>query len=150
MANINDGAIGYASRHIDFYPPTTPGSSGTKSSYAAAVKKFTGVMEEISVIRSQRKTNYHDESMAPSGSYGTDDFTTGSGTVQLPFDPAKVGNATLSIVAGDAFNCKFDQTIGAEQFWITEASLVENQGTYKTQRISFQKLINISDVPATV
>lgn len=147
---MNDGAIGYASRHLDFYPPTTPGSSGTKTSYAGAAKKFTGVMENILVTRPAFTQTFKDEGNNPSGSWGVGDFVEGSGTVQLPFDPAKTGNLVPSLVPFDAFNCKFDTTIGAEQFYILSATQPESQGAYKVQNITFRKLYQVTDVIATV
>lgn len=148
MSNSNDGAIPYASRHLDFYPQTTPGSSGTSSSYSGAVKKFTGVMENIRVSRPAYDVNRYDESRNPNGSMGIDDFVTGSGTVQLPFDPKQLGNPE-SLLPGDAFNTIYDQQIGAEQFVITGVDSPESQGSYKTQEIRFKKLYKVNNVPAT-
>lgn len=149
-ANINDGAIGYASRHLDFYPPSTAGSSGTQSSYTGSTIKFTGVMENIRIRRPSYSQTFKDESNLPKGSWAVPDFIEGSGTVQLPFDPHKSGNTVKTLVPGDAFNDIFDQTIGAEQFVILEVESPESQGAYKTQNITFRKLYQVSNVPATV
>lgn len=129
----NDGALIYGARKLDIYPMDAgSGGSGTGSTWATGPKRATYVSEQISVTRSTRKVMQYDETGKPNGSFGVEDFVTGSTVIQI----AATAN---EVVAGDAFTIKLDGT-NAESFVITEVSHPEAQLEARKQSISFQKL----------
>lgn len=147
--NINDGGWGYACRKIDVYYPTAgTGGSGVATTYATTAHRGTYILEGCAPRRSLSMLNLRDQLGAPSGGVGQQALPTGSGTVQIPGDPAVVTTPQIAqIQPGDAFNIIFDVAIGAENWLITEVSSPEEQNGIKKMSISFQKLITASCQP---
>ena len=123
-ANWNDGAVPYGvPQLVVFYRQATPGVWTTKLG--------TYVLETLTPDRSSRVQKRYDEVGQPNGSFGVEDFTEGSGTVQLATAPGDgTGGTTIQVRPGDAFAVIFDPaapalpniTANAESFVITKAS----------------------------
>ena len=134
--NFSDGVIYYGTRHVDLYTPTTPGGSGTASSYAGATLKGTFVCENFQATRGSYKVNQYDEIRQPRRSYAMADFVEGSLTAILD-------NPALEWQIGDGFTVKLDNT-NAESFWVTSVDHPESQGEYRKQSVRFQKIVSIT------
>lgn len=138
----NDGSIPYGSRVVAFKRVASGGGSGATTTWSALANAAAVVLENISVKRSGLVNKRYNEVKAPNGSYGVEDFPEGSAVAQLAKDP--VTNTTVALQFSDAFTTTFDNSIGTENWVITSIDQPEEQGSYKKQSISFQKLVNVT------
>ena len=78
----------------------------------------------------------------PSGAFATTDFVTASAVAQ-------VSDVSKPIALYDAFTIKPDG-VNAISFWVTNVGTPEQQGEYRKQNVSLQKLVSIAGPPLTV
>lgn len=117
MALINDGTVQYGSRVL-------------------TINSVSYIAEQIEVRRPTVIIERRSELNAPNGQVQTDDFVTGTATLQL---------ASGSIVIpenGLTFSTTFVTAIGAETFFLSEIGQPESQGDAKKVTISFRKKYN--------
>lgn len=115
MALINDGTVQYGSRVL-------------------TINSVTYIAEQIEVRRPTIIIERRSELNAPNGQVQTDDFVTGTATLQL------ASGATIIPDNGDTFSTTFDAS--SETFFLSEVGQAESQGDAKKVSISFRKKYN--------
>ena len=128
--NINDGTIPAQSRAIAL-KRTSNGTSFT------AVGTY--VAESFEVTKPTQLAKRYDQANAPKGSVMTEDFMTGTATLQIatesPTTVPKVGDHFAETVFGTS-----------TQFRLTEVGRVESIGALKTVRVTFKQRINAASL----
>lgn len=115
----NDGSVQYGSRTVQI--PVTTGD--------------TFVADNIEVTRATKIIEQTDEIDEPSGQVVVADFVTGNMTIQ-----ALASTAPPQL--GETFSDTFDSDVGAETFYVTEVSQVEDKGSEKKYNVQFRKKYN--------
>jgi len=117
MSLINDGTVQYGSRVL-------------------TVNAVAYIAEQLEVRRPTVIIERRSELNAPNGQVQTDDFVTGTATLQL------ASGATIIPVNGDTFTATFITSVGAETFFLSEVSQPESQGDSRKVSVTFRKKYN--------
>lgn len=139
--NINDGTLPAQSRVLRLFTPTQ--ATPTTADHFEAWPGRLFVAENFDLTLPTQGVDRHSEANAPSGGVQTDDFITGTATLQLTATAA----ATDFPLVGDHFGEEIDGTI-VVNFFITEAGAVEAVGALKTCRVSFMQRVDSVTLPA--
>lgn len=140
MANkFNDGGAPANARKVSIY--SVSGADASNCSQYATPKGIY-VLENATFHRPNYVSKRYDETRAPNGAVGTDDFVEGSATAQRAF------GGTVELDTGDAFTTARNGSTGPvyEAFVIVDVDSPETQGEIQKQGIRYQKLCNTPSV----
>ena len=134
MSNWNDGGLPFNSRKVKFYPAGASDASGCTTWTGTA--KGIYILESWSPTRPQKVAGRYDETGAPNGAVGTDDFATASAVVQL------ATTLTVPVDTGDGITTVRRGTGGAAESWVvTQSDEPEMQDGIRKQSVSLRKLV---------
>ena len=143
MSTWNDGGLPNGARKVKFYDTSSVDASGNS---VWNVDKGIYILESFSPTRPQRTVKRYDESGAPNGGIGIDDFVEASAVVQLDnqlTDPVNDGMAFTTKRRGAT-----GQAAAGEGFVVISADEPETQGDVRKQSVRLQKIVKAT--PPTV
>lgn len=129
----NDGGVPIGGRKIKLYKSNGASDASGSTQWQTEVGIY--IAEQNGATRGQKVSKRYDESGAPNGAYGVDDFVEGSATLQ----PAYTG--TVLPDPGMAFTSARHGGGGNESWVLTSVDEPEEAGVIRKVGVRIQKLV---------